>query len=76
MDESDTIVRQLTVLTRLVALALIANRPQREQVWLLSKAGLAPKEISDLLGTTANTVRVQLHAARKVAKKRKRVREE
>lgn len=38
---------------------------QREKILFLSKAGLPPKEIADILGTTANTVSVALSKSRK-----------
>ena len=46
--------------TRLVAIALLADKKQQDQITLLSQAGLQPKEIAELLGTTPNTVRVTL----------------
>jgi DeoR/GlpR family transcriptional regulator of sugar metabolism len=39
---------------------------------VLTRAGLKPKEIADILGTSSNTVRVELVALRKSAKKRRR----
>lgn len=53
-------------------LAVIATKGlrQRDQISILSQAGLQPKIIADLLGTSSNTVRVELVALRK-AKGRK-----
>ena len=66
------IIQRLDTLIKLVATSLLAEKSQREQIELLSKAGLAPKEIAELIGTTPNTVRVALTAIRKAKKKRKK----
>lgn len=47
-------------LTNLLALLLIQERKQPEQISLLNRAGFRPSEIAGLLGTTPNTVSVQL----------------
>lgn len=64
-DHYGEISRKLDVLIRLQAFALLDGKPKREQLNVLSFAGMAPKEISELLGTTANTVSVELHKLRK-----------
>jgi hypothetical protein len=56
------------LLTKLVAIGLVNGKPQKEQIRLLSIAGMGPKEIADLIGTTANTVNVALSALRKNGK--------
>lgn len=66
------IIQRLDTLIKLVATSLLAEKSQREQIELLSKVGLAPKEIAELIGTTPNTVRVALTAIRKAKKKRKK----
>lgn len=55
-------------------LAVIATKglKQREQIALLNRAGLQPKDIADLLGTSSNTVRVELVALRKAGSGKKR----
>ena len=58
LDKIDKIVRILAVLAT-------KGMKQREQIALLHQAGLQPKDIADLLGTSANTVRVELVALRK-----------
>jgi DNA-binding NarL/FixJ family response regulator len=66
--ESDQIARigkQIEILIRLVALDLVDERTRREQIRLLDTAGFAPKEIAEFLGTTSNTVSVELHGIRK-----------
>ena len=47
-------------LVNLLALLLVQERKQSEQVALLNRAGFRPFEIATLLGTTPNTVSVQL----------------
>jgi DNA-directed RNA polymerase specialized sigma24 family protein len=54
--------------TRLIAIGLVNGKPQKEQVRLLSIAGMAPKEIADLIGTTPNTVNVTLSSLLKNGK--------
>jgi DNA-directed RNA polymerase specialized sigma24 family protein len=54
--------------TRLIAIGLVNGRPQKEQIRLLSIAGMGPKEIADLIGTTPNTVNVALSSLRKNGK--------
>ena len=56
---------RLDMLVRLSAIALIDGKKQRDQVRLLSMAGMAPKEIAELIGTTPNTVNVALTSLRK-----------
>lgn len=63
-DEADDRVESLTTfesrLVNLLALLLVQERKQPEQISLLSRAGFRPSEIATLLGTTRNTVSVQL----------------
>jgi len=56
---------KLDLLIRLSAINLVAGRKQRDQIRLLSVAGMAPGEIADLIGTTSNTVNVALSSIRK-----------
>ena len=70
--ELQPVIERLDILIKLAATNLFADKNQREQVDLLSRAGLAPKEIAELLNTTPNTVSVTLAAIRKTNKKRKR----
>ncbi len=53
------------LLIRLMAIALVNGRAQKEQIRLLSVAGMGPREIAELLGTTPNTVNVSLSMLRK-----------
>ncbi len=68
-DDVGAIIEKLDILTRLVATGLVQGKSQREQIELLSKANLQPREIADLIGTTSNTVSVNLTAIRKAKKK-------
>jgi DNA-binding CsgD family transcriptional regulator len=45
---------------------------QTEQIATLSRSGFSPKEIAEVLGTTANTVRVALVGIRKTGRLKKR----
>lgn len=64
LDKTDKILR---------ILAVIATKglTQRDQIALLNRAGFQPKHIADLLGTSSNTVRVELVVLRR-SKKGKR----
>lgn len=77
-EESDERPDGLTAfeskLVNLLALLLVQERKQPEQIALLSRAGFRPAEIAALLGTTRNTVSVQLSTQKReraVAKTRK-----
>ena len=69
------LLEKLDLLIRLVALDVAKGLPRNEQLWLLSTAGLQPKEISELLGTTPNTVRVTLSQLRKEGRKATKIKE-
>ena len=70
--ELEVLTERVDRLIKLVATGLVADKTQRDQIWLLSKAGLPPREIAEIIGTSANTVRVELTAIRKRNKKRGR----
>ncbi len=63
-EEPDNLPDGLTAfeskLVNLLALLLIQERKQPEQIAFLNRAGFQPAEIAALLGTTRNTVSVQL----------------
>lgn len=69
-DQYDAISGKLDLLVRLSALSYVADKPQHEQIKMLSNAGFQPKEIANICGTTANTVRVALSTMRRKQKKR------
>lgn len=64
-DEELDLAGELNKLRRLLALSVIDGKKQREQIRLLSSAGLDRHEIADLLGTTAGTVSVEISNFRK-----------
>ncbi len=57
-DDANLIADKLDQLIRLVAIALVENKKQRDQIRLLALAGVKPARIADILGTTPNTVSV------------------
>lgn len=63
------LTKRVDMLIKLVGVGLVAGKTQREQIKLLSKAGLQPREIAELVGTSPNTVRVELAVMRKARKK-------
>lgn len=71
-EEFKILCNKVDTLIKLVATALIAGKTQREEIYLLSNAGLQPSQIAELIGTTPNTVRVELSAIRKAKKKGKK----
>lgn len=57
---------KLDTLIRLQATSMVDRLPtQRERIAFLSKAGLGPKMIAEILGTTTNTVSVSLSKMKK-----------
>ena len=70
-EQYDAISRKLHMLVRLAALSFVADKPQQQKIMMLSSAGFQPKEIADICGTTANTVRVALSTIRRKHKTRK-----
>lgn len=60
------LVARLDVLIRLQAGNLVSGlNGQREKMLVLSRAGLTPKIIAEILGTTPNTVSVTLSKAKR-----------
>lgn len=57
---------------RLLGIMAVRGLPQTQQIATLSRVGFTPKEIADVVGTSANTVRVALVAIRRAEKERKR----
>ncbi len=64
--KNDEIIKELRRITKL--LILIATKDQSRKDQIISLAGLdfQPKEIAELIGTTANTVRVTLARIKKI----------
>jgi CRP-like cAMP-binding protein len=64
-NPDQTVESELKVVRRLLALSLIDGKKQREQIELLTTAGMDRHEIAELVGTTANTVSVEISNLRK-----------
>jgi DNA-directed RNA polymerase specialized sigma24 family protein len=73
-ETDQLILDKVDKMLRIVAVVATRGMKQRERIALLNQAGLKPKDIAELLGTSSNTVRVELVALRKAkgGKKRRR----
>lgn len=69
-DRPDGLTAFESKLVNLLALLLVQERKQPDQIVLLSRAGFRPSEIAELLGTTPNTVSVQLSVQKRAKKSR------
>jgi hypothetical protein len=69
----DEITEKLDTLIKLQAAALTAQmESSKDKILFLSKAGLRPTLIAEIIGTTANHVNVTLSGARKNSDTNKR----
>jgi DNA-directed RNA polymerase specialized sigma24 family protein len=59
------ILEKLDQILRIQVITVTRGLKQREQIALLDVAGFSPRAIAGLLGTSANTVRVELVGLRK-----------
>ncbi len=66
----DTLINKLDTIIKLMVLISTSEKTQSEQIWLLSAAGLQPKEIAEIVNTTPNAVRVTLSTMRKQKSKK------
>jgi hypothetical protein len=57
---NDELLIEIKKLNKLLILLLTKDYSQINKIQLLNKAGFTPKEISELLGTSPNTVSVAL----------------
>ena len=64
-QQFDDIASELRRIGRLLTLLVTKDLSQKDKIALLSTAGLQPKEIAELIGTTPNTVSVTLAQIRK-----------
>lgn len=73
MEESlqKSILHELRMIKRVLAYDMVANDKQASQISKLNSVGFQPKEIADILGTTANTVNVTLNRLKKAKQKNK-----
>ncbi len=58
-------LEKLDQILRILVAAVGRGLKQREQIALLDAAGFSPKAIAELIGTSSNTVRVELVGLRK-----------
>jgi len=65
---TEMISEKLDILIKLMAISALSGKAQKEQIELLGKAGLPPKAIAELLGTTGNTVSVTLSRMKRSSK--------
>jgi hypothetical protein len=56
---------KIDTVIKLLGVQVIGGKGYREQVEMLTKAGLQPKEIATLTGKTSNNVKVTQHLMRK-----------
>ena len=59
---------KLDAITKLLVIDVTQGKDQTEQIRLLSQVGFQPKNIAEMLGTTANNVSVRLSSLRKKRK--------
>lgn len=69
--DQDIIAEKLEMLVRLTAIGMCEGKGQKEQIALLSNAGMQPKAIANLLDTTPNNVSVTLSQLRKIKSRRR-----
>jgi hypothetical protein len=68
----DEVAEKLDILIKLQAAALTASMDSvKDKILFLSKAGLRPTLIAEIVGTTANHVNVTLSKGRKSPKSKK-----
>ena len=68
----DELLTKIDRIMRLLATNAIKGLTQREQIAILNQVGFPPREIADLVGTSSNTVRVELVALRKAGARKNR----
>ena len=71
MNTEEEIIAELRKITRLLTLLVTKDKTQRAQIVLLDSVGLPPREIAELIGTTANTVSVTLSTLRREARRKR-----
>ncbi|MCD4739668.1 hypothetical protein K8R43_00595 [archaeon] len=59
------LMRKLEQILRVNALNVGKDRTKTERILMLDKVGFTPKEISEIIGTTSNTVSVTLSQTKK-----------
>ena len=61
----EQILEELRRMNRLLAVTSLRDLSKRERIELLANVGFPPREIADLIGTTPNTVSVELSKLRR-----------
>jgi DNA-directed RNA polymerase specialized sigma24 family protein len=69
-DNFVEMLSRLDQIFKLLAVAVTKDMKQRDRIALFDTVGLSPKQIAELLGTSSNTVRVELVGIRKHKTKR------
>jgi len=62
---NNEILSEIRRTNKLLAFIATQGKTQTERIIILSQLGLAPKEISDTIGVSANVVSVTIHNAKK-----------
>ena len=70
---NEDILHELQQMKRLLVVLCIKDLDQKGQIRVLNSVGFQPKEIAELIGTTANTVSVILNKIKKGKKVEKKV---
>jgi DNA-directed RNA polymerase specialized sigma24 family protein len=65
LSTDERLLEKVDQILRIIAAFATKDMKQRDQIAVLDRAGLQPKYIAELLGTSSNTVRVELVALRK-----------
>lgn len=63
--QHDDLLKELKRITKLLTMIATKDKKQKDQIRILDTLKFQPKEIAELLGTSANAVRVSLHSIRK-----------
>ncbi len=69
--QDEMVAEKLNYVLRLLAIMATKDLKQRDQIALLNRAGLPPRDIAEIVGTSSNTVRVELVAIRKLRAQRR-----
>jgi len=70
-NELQELNSKIDVLTKMIAVTLSKDLEQAEAIRLLSKSGMSPKAIAELLDITANAVSIAIHRIKKNETKKK-----
>jgi hypothetical protein len=72
VSANDELIHHLNRIANLLAALAVKGESQTDKIVTLAAVGFTPTEISQLLGTTANTVAVTVHKHRKRKSKPRR----